>query len=65
MKTKENHQVDMLKGLALVEYENRVQRNLLISPKPCAFIGCVLVIPWASRTPSTDWGLMTPDFIPS
>ena len=55
----------MLKGLALVEYEDRVQRNLLISPKPCAFIGCVLDVPWASRIPSTVWGLMTLDFIPS
>ena len=65
MRTKEKHWVDMLKGVALVEYGAKVQRNLLISPKPCAFIGCVLDVPWASRIPSTVWGLMTLDFIPS
>ena len=65
MKTKEKLQVDMLKGLALVEYEDRVQRNLLIPPKLCANMGCVLVLPLEIRTPSIVWGLMTPYSIPS
>ena len=56
MKTKANHQVDMIKGVALIEYKTRVQRNLLISLKPCAYIGCALVLPLESRIPSKVWG---------
>ena len=52
----------MLKGVTLLEYEARVQRNLLISPKPCAYIRYVLFLPFASRKPSTV-GLITPDSI--
>ena len=55
----------MLKGVDLVEYEDRVQRNLLIPPKLCANMGCVLVLPLEIRTPSIVWGLMTPYSIPS
>ena len=55
----------MLKVVTLLEYETRVYRSLLISVKPCAYMGRVLVQPLASRTPSMEWGLMTPDSIPS
>ena len=57
--------MDMLKVVALLEYETRVQKILLISLKSCGYMGCVLILSLASRTPSMVWGLMTPDSIPS
>ena len=44
-----------------VKQENN--EHLRISPKLCAYIGCVLVLPLANRTHSTVWGFMTPDSI--
>ena len=41
VRTKAKKRVDMIKVLALVEHENSVQRILLISLKPCAYMGCV------------------------
>ena len=56
MRTKEKHRVDMLKGVALVQCEGKVQRNLLTSPKPRANMGCALKQSLASRKPSMVWG---------
>ena len=58
------HQVDILKVVALLEYETRVQISFSISPKPYAYMGYVLVLPFPSRKPSTVWVLMTPDSMP-
>ena len=46
----------MLKGVDVVEYKGRVQINLSVYPKPCANMGCVLVLPLATKTLSTVWG---------
>ena len=65
MVTMSKHRVVMVKVVSLLMYEIRVQRSLFISPKPYAYMGCVLVLPLSNRTPTMMQGLMTPDSIPS
>ena len=46
MRTKAKHRVDMFKMMALPNVRIEYNEHIWISPELCAYIGCVLVLPF-------------------
>ena len=56
MRTKAKHRVDMFKMMALPNDRLEFNEYISISPKLCAYIGCVLVLPLVRRKQIYVWG---------